>query len=198
MGWGSGSPVGWQHFGVSLAEGTSPNPTGNGAALCVWKCPPALEWQQLCTRSRAGRVHSGVTQQINQQPPPQPCTRHPAHNPHPICSPFLMCLQQHQPGPWCLCKEQQLPSPAHPGTETPPLAACLSCCSPFPLGEFSISNELFTNDNYLWKSGEYTQLTVLRTHCHLHELPPSWVSPPSPLTQGWQGRGPVPPGSRHC
>lgn len=39
----------------------------------------------------------------------------------------------------------------HTGTETP-FAVCLSCCIPSPLGEFSISNELFTDDNYLWKS----------------------------------------------
>lgn len=72
-----------------------------------------------------------------------------------------MCLQQHhQPVPehgWCYIRAVggagNIPAQftQHTGTETPPLAVCLSCCIPFPLGKFSISNELFTNDNYLWK-----------------------------------------------
>lgn len=92
---GGGSAVGRQCFGVSPAEGTSPNPTGNGAAsVCLeTRSSPGVA---MAPHKEYGRTSSPQSYAANKSPAtssapgsPLPST---APTPTAICSPFLMCF----------------------------------------------------------------------------------------------------------
>lgn len=163
LGQPSGMAVLW---GVTRAEGTSPNPTGNGAAL-VYLEMHSSPGVAIALHKEHRRTSSPWCCVANKSPATSSALCSPLLStiptPTAICSQFLMCFVPAPPAharTWMvlismLWKEQETLAAQftqHMGTETP-FAVCLSHCIPFSLGELSISNELFTDDNYLWKSG---------------------------------------------
>lgn len=90
---GGGSAVGQQRFGVSLAEGTSPNPTGNGvASVCLeMHSSPGMA---IALHKEHGKTSSPQCYAANKSPASSSALRSalPSTAPTPtaICSPFLM------------------------------------------------------------------------------------------------------------
>lgn len=162
--------MGWGPCGT--AEGTSPTPTGNGMALVCLETP-SRPGVAIAVHKEHGRTSSAQCSAAHKSPATSLVLPSPLlptiPTPTAICSPFLMCSVAAPPArarsmDFYIRAVQGAGNPPSPadsdtGTGTPSFALCLSHCIPFPLGEFSISDELFTNYNY-GNQEEHTQ-----AHC---------------------------------